>query len=202
MLIKNISSLQPFLPSYPSVHLSAKVLWHKLFFSLCTGCPTKQWVPEISKLAPQVQRIIPLAIVSLSSEHHLSKHTRAALREQAPCSLGLSATSQQYFSLRTNQPSATSQNQPAVLFSQNKPAPAISHQPEQAVWVLRWEHIQEQMSTTESVLNNDFQEGTVASIKHHMYLQNQCPWAHIVPRPVFHWWPNNSFLGNTKGQIN
>jgi hypothetical protein len=37
------------------------------------------------------------------------------------CSLGLSATNQQYFSLRTNQP--------AVLFSQNKPAPAISHQP-------------------------------------------------------------------------
>jgi hypothetical protein len=50
------------------------------------------------------------------------------------CSLGLSATSQQYFSLRTNQPPATSRNQPTVLFSQNKPAPAISHQPtEQAV---------------------------------------------------------------------
>jgi hypothetical protein len=32
------------------------------------------------------------------------------------------------------QPPATSRNQPAVLFSQNKPAPAISHQPtEQAV---------------------------------------------------------------------
>jgi hypothetical protein len=46
----------------------------------------------------------------------------------SPCSLGLSATSQQYFSLTTNQPPATS-NQPAVLFSQNKPAPAISHQP-------------------------------------------------------------------------
>jgi hypothetical protein len=45
------------------------------------------------------------------------------------CSLGLSATSQQYFSLRTNQPPATSHNQPAVLFSQNKPAPAISYQP-------------------------------------------------------------------------
>jgi hypothetical protein len=45
------------------------------------------------------------------------------------CSLGLSATSQQYFSLRTNQPPATSRNQSAVLFSQNKPAPAISHQP-------------------------------------------------------------------------
>jgi hypothetical protein len=43
--------------------------------------------------------------------------------DHAMCSLGLSATSQQYFSLRTNQP------QPVVLFSQNKPAPAISHQP-------------------------------------------------------------------------
>jgi hypothetical protein len=47
----------------------------------------------------------------------------------APRSFGLSATSQQYFSLRTNQPPTTSHNQPAVLFSQNKPAPAISHQP-------------------------------------------------------------------------
>jgi hypothetical protein len=36
-------------------------------------------------------------------------------------SFGLSATNQQYFSLRTNQPT--------VHFSQNKPAPAISHQP-------------------------------------------------------------------------
>jgi hypothetical protein len=59
------------------------------------------------------------------------------LTNHTPCSLGLSATSQQYFSLRTNQPLATSQNQPAVLFSQNKPAPAISHQPtEQAVGLL------------------------------------------------------------------
>jgi hypothetical protein len=55
-------------------------------------------------------------------------------KKLAACSLGLSATSQQYFSLRTNQPPTTSRNQPAVLFSQNKPAPAISHQPtEQAV---------------------------------------------------------------------
>jgi hypothetical protein len=37
--------------------------------------------------------------------------------------------SQRYFSLTTNQPPATSRNQPAVLFSQNKPAPAIIHQP-------------------------------------------------------------------------
>jgi hypothetical protein len=63
------------------------------------------------------------------------KHTM--IQGLSACSLGLSATSQQYFSLRTNQPPATSRNQPAVLFSQNKPAPAISHQPtEQAVCLL------------------------------------------------------------------
>jgi hypothetical protein len=44
----------------------------------------------------------------------------------AYAALVLSATSQQYFSLTTNQP--------AVLFSQNKPASDISHQPnEQAL---------------------------------------------------------------------
>jgi hypothetical protein len=59
--------------------------------------------------------------------------------QQAACSLGLSATSQQYFSLRTNQPPATSRNQPAVLFSQNKPAPAISHQPTEQAEERSWE---------------------------------------------------------------
>jgi hypothetical protein len=64
----------------------------------------------------------------------LAKHIYIACTWPDPfqptaCSLGLSATSQRYFSLRMNQPPATSRNQPAVLFSQNKPAPAISHQP-------------------------------------------------------------------------
>jgi hypothetical protein len=57
------------------------------------------------------------------------------------CSLGLSATSQQYFSLRTNQPPATSRNQPAVLFSQNKPAQAISHQPTEQVLYCELKHV-------------------------------------------------------------
>jgi hypothetical protein len=43
----------------------------------------------------------------------------------SPCSLGLSATRQQYFSLRTNQPPATSHQ----YFSHNKSALAINHQP-------------------------------------------------------------------------
>jgi hypothetical protein len=47
---------------------------------------------------------------------------------------------QQYFSIRTNQPPTTSRNQPAVIFSQNKPAPAISHQPTEQWFVLREEY--------------------------------------------------------------
>jgi uncharacterized lipoprotein YmbA len=43
-----------------------------------------------------------------------------------PCSSGLLATSQQYFSLRTNQQLPTI-NQQAVFFSQNKSAPATNH---------------------------------------------------------------------------
>jgi hypothetical protein len=51
----------------------------------------------------------------------------------SPCSLGLSATRQHYFSLRTNQPPATSQQ-----YFSFRPAPTISNQPnQQAVcWVL------------------------------------------------------------------
>jgi hypothetical protein len=65
---------------------------------------------------------------SISNLKHYNDQSSGEAGHSA-CSLGLSATSQQYFSLRTNQPPATSRNQPAVLFSQNKPAPAISHQP-------------------------------------------------------------------------
>jgi hypothetical protein len=59
--------------------------------------------------------------------HFASVTIKLLVQSRPACSLGLSSTSQQYFSLRTNP--ATSRNQPAVLFSQNKPAPAISHQP-------------------------------------------------------------------------
>jgi hypothetical protein len=49
--------------------------------------------------------------------------------QPSPCSLGLSATSQQF----SQNKSATS-NQSTVFFSQNKPAPVVSHQPnEQAL---------------------------------------------------------------------
>jgi hypothetical protein len=42
-------------------------------------------------------------------------------REPSPCSFGLSATSQQYFSLRTNQPPATSQQYFSLTTNQHQP---------------------------------------------------------------------------------
>jgi hypothetical protein len=41
---------------------------------------------------------------------------------QSSCSLGLSATSQQYFSLRTNQPPATSQQYSSLRTKQHQPS--------------------------------------------------------------------------------
>jgi hypothetical protein len=44
------------------------------------------------------------------------------LFKNTPCSLGLSATSQQYFSLRTNQPPATSQQYFSLRTNQHQPS--------------------------------------------------------------------------------
>jgi hypothetical protein len=41
---------------------------------------------------------------------------------QTPCSLGLSAISQQYFSLTTNQPPATSQQYSSLRTNQHQPS--------------------------------------------------------------------------------
>jgi hypothetical protein len=43
----------------------------------------------------------------------------------SPCSFGLSATSQQYFSLRTNQPPATSQQYFSLKTNQHQPSATI-----------------------------------------------------------------------------
>jgi hypothetical protein len=48
-----------------------------------------------------------------------------AVAHHTPCLFGLSVTSQQYFSFRTNQPSATNQQ----YFSLRTKPPAINHQP-------------------------------------------------------------------------
>jgi hypothetical protein len=44
------------------------------------------------------------------------------MRTSSPCSLGLSATSQQYFSLRTNQPPAISQQYFSLRANQHQPS--------------------------------------------------------------------------------
>jgi hypothetical protein len=46
----------------------------------------------------------------------------AAGDESAPCSLGLLATSQQYFSLRTNQPPATNQRYFSLRTNRHQPS--------------------------------------------------------------------------------
>jgi hypothetical protein len=55
----------------------------------------------------------------LSSGYFATHLVRCALR---PCSLGLSATSQQYFSLTTNQPPATSQQYFSLRTNQHQPS--------------------------------------------------------------------------------
>jgi hypothetical protein len=45
-----------------------------------------------------------------------------SMLQSTACSLGLSATSQQYFSLRTNQPQATSQQYSSLRTNQHQPS--------------------------------------------------------------------------------
>jgi hypothetical protein len=52
-------------------------------------------------------------------KHHMMMF---GLERLSPCSLGLSATSQQYFSFRTNQPPATSQQYFSLRTNQHQPS--------------------------------------------------------------------------------
>jgi hypothetical protein len=51
-----------------------------------------------------------------------SKYETDSQAQQSPCSFGLAATSQQYFSLRTNQPLATSQQCFSLRTNQHQPS--------------------------------------------------------------------------------
>jgi hypothetical protein len=53
----------------------------------------------------------------------------ATILRKGLCSLGLSATSQQYFSLRTNQPPATSQQYSSLRTNQHQHQPSATSQP-------------------------------------------------------------------------
>jgi hypothetical protein len=58
---------------------------------------------------------------------------------QSPCSLGLSATSQQYFSLTTNQPPATSQQYFSLRTNQHQPsATRVADLPAMALLLCRY----------------------------------------------------------------
>jgi hypothetical protein len=53
---------------------------------------------------------------------HYQKYISVQTSKPTPCSFGLSATSQQYFSLRTNQPPATSQQYFSLTTNQHQPS--------------------------------------------------------------------------------
>jgi hypothetical protein len=56
------------------------------------------------------------------AQYHSWYSCTLASRPPAPCSLGLSATRQQYFSLRTNQPPVTSQQYFSLRTNQHQPS--------------------------------------------------------------------------------
>jgi hypothetical protein len=73
----------------------------------CRSAGQREWVP------------VPWWLMDETAE---SNHHRRAHPQLAPCSFGLSATSQQYFSLRTNQPLATSQQYFSLRTNQHQPS--------------------------------------------------------------------------------
>jgi hypothetical protein len=104
------------------------------------------------------------AIYAPPTPNNSRRHEKPLMLRPAVCSLGLSATSKQYFSLRTNQTPATSQNQPAVLFSQNKPASAISHQPTEHAAGMAWPCMLRQPQA-EPWLNGSTASGALLSVR-------------------------------------
>jgi hypothetical protein len=62
-----------------------------------------------------------IAEITLGSKQFKGYFIRELFRSLRACSLGLSATSQQYFSLTTNQPLATSQQYFSLRTNQHQP---------------------------------------------------------------------------------
>jgi hypothetical protein len=116
--------------NYHAAGLTLKFVLHIL---VCTKCWTQQPNKEQTALAEerglqQHKRTCTNRRPSNESDVIIGKISTVEARKSwqiSPCSFGLSATSQQYFSLR--------KNQPAVLSSHNKSAPAISHRPNEQV---------------------------------------------------------------------
>jgi hypothetical protein len=97
----------PFRVGFP-LHLAADVASGKFFFG--------------GSYQPRVLGYETENILNFSNEFLKYHRTvRSAYQPLTNSTFLSEQISQQYFSLRTNQPT--------VLFSQNKPAPAISHQP-------------------------------------------------------------------------
>jgi hypothetical protein len=100
----------------------------------CSGAPQSRGEPQGSSKAGQQQgrrargSLRPCPIVLRRAHSQVSTHpggtgrTDGAASASSPCSFGLSDTSQQYFSLTTNQPLSISQQYSSHRTNQHQPS--------------------------------------------------------------------------------
>jgi hypothetical protein len=86
------------------------------------------------------------------------------------CSFGLSATSQQYFSFRTNQPPATSQQYFSLRTNQHQPSATSQTNRLHAVDAGRQEEGMDELSTAGSIIS----EGNTAVSSGHAVFNEDC----------------------------
>ena len=107
--------------------------WMCYFQSVCADQANQQGLANVAFPLKWSRKAIPLIKANLKRDLKSSSVDKGLLlffyQKQILCSSGLSATSQQYFSLTNNQNKPPSTSQSTVLFSHNKSAPATSHRP-------------------------------------------------------------------------
>jgi hypothetical protein len=100
-----------------------KLVIYLIFSPLLPSCRSQQGLCDMPAIPVVPSSCQPLKL----GGHEYTSSSRAQLRceSSTPCSFGLSTTSHQYFSLRTNQPPATSQQFFYLRTNQHQP-PATS----------------------------------------------------------------------------
>jgi hypothetical protein len=84
----------------------------------------------------QLQQIHFMQATKTYHMHQFGNLDECVVSLDAPCSLGLSATSQQYFSLTTNQPPPTSQQCSSLRTNQHQPS--ATSQPNRLPDLILW----------------------------------------------------------------
>jgi hypothetical protein len=82
----------------------------------------KEFSIHIFRILGKEKSVVATWYVSLGMLETKPNQKNMIMLQLASCSLGLSATSQQYFSRRTNQPPATSQQYYSLKTNQHQPS--------------------------------------------------------------------------------